>query len=313
VSESNASAGGSGLAGLPRYVVILVAVGLVLVFIALLFPWDSVARRVAWEIAAASGSRVTIDDLAPAITARGPVLRARSVTIEHPAVDRVRLAELELAPRLSSSWLSGEPKLRVWADSELGVVDGVLQLGPAPGFTGHVERVDLARLPLRLDASGLQLSGELAADADVVLTPDGTLSGRVDFESTSLVVQASALPIAIPFTRAQGVIEILESGATRIESAQLEGPVLEGDFSGEIGLVHRSQSPPVDLQARLRVVDPTLRGLAPSLGLQLSSEGEAEVRVGGTLDAPDITTLGGAARRRPRAARRPARPAPERP
>ncbi|MAG34435.1 MAG: type II secretion system protein GspN [Deltaproteobacteria bacterium] len=301
MSETNASADASekrpGRASLPNALAIPIAGFLLLLFIALLFPWDSVARRIAWEIAAASGSRVTIGDLAPALTARGPVLRARHVDVEHPAVEHAHLDELEIAPRLSASWFDGEPTLRVWADGELGLIDGVLALGAAPTFSGQVARIDLARVPLRLDASGLRLSGELSANADVTLSANGTLAGHIDFDTTSLVVEANALPIAIPFTRAYGVIEILETGATRIESTHLEGQVLEGEVSGEIGLVHHSQSPPIDLKARIRIIDPTLRRLAPGMGLRLSREGEANVKIAGTIDGPEIVSVDSAALR----------------
>lgn len=273
---------------LSKSVGIPIVVVLILIFILLGFPWDSLARRVAAEISAASGSSVSIDTLAPALTPRGPVLRARDVVIEHPAVDRVRLLELEIAPRWSSSWFSGEPKLRVWADTELGLVDGVLGLGSTSSFAGQVGQVELARLPLRLDASGIRLSGRIDADANVALAPNGTLSGRVAFSSPSLVVESNKLPMAIPFTHAEGVVVILENGATQIESVTLEGDLLNGKLSGEIGLVHRSQAPPIDLSAEIRIVDATLRQLAPSAGIPMSPDGTIKLRLGGTLDAPEI-------------------------
>ena len=276
---------------LSKRVGIPLAIGLTLVFILIRFPWDSLARRVAYEISAASGSDVTMQSLAPGISERGPVLRAIQVQILHPAVDRVRLSTLEIAPRLSMGWLTGEPRLRVWADSELGVIDGVLELGAAPKFVGRVERVDLERLPLRLDASAVRLSGQLNADADIALRENGTLLGRVDFESTDLVLAADALPMALPFTRANGVIEILESGATKIESVTLDGPLIAGSLSGEIGLAHRSQSPPIDLALNLRIIDETLRQLAPGAGFALSDDGRIDTRVRGTLDTPQIARL----------------------
>lgn len=291
MTEPNVSVVRSGPQTLPKAVGIPIVVVLILAFIILGFPWDSLARRVAWEISASSGSSVSIDNLAPALTPRGPVLRARNVVIEHPAVDRVRLLELEIAPRWSSSWIHGEPTLRVWADTELGLIDGVLGLGNTPSFGGRVSRVELARLPLRLEASGVRVSGRLDADVDVALAPNGTLKGRVAFRSPSLVIESNQLPMAIPFSRAEGVILILENGATRIESLAVEGELLEGKLSGEIGLVHHSQAPPIDLSAEFRIVDPILRRLASGTGIPILPNGEIAVRVRGTLDAPEIDTL----------------------
>ena len=291
MTEPNASVIRSGPAALPRAVGIPIVIALILIFIFLGFPWDTLARRVASEISVASGSAVSIDYLAPALTSRGAVLRARDVVIKHPAVDHVRLLELEIAPRFSTSWFSGEPLLRIWADTELGLIDGVLGLGSTSSFDGHIERVELAQLPLRLDASGVRLSGRLDADANVALDPNGTLKGRVVFSSPSLVIESNRLPMAIPFTHAEGVIVILDDGATQIESVSLEGDLLEGELSGEIGLVHRSEAPPIDLTAKFRIVDPMLRRLAPGAGIPMSPNGEIAVRVGGTVDAPIIEPL----------------------
>jgi hypothetical protein len=94
--------------------------------------------------------------------------------------------------------------------------------------------------------------------------------------------------MAIPFSHAEGVIVILENGATQIESVVFEGELVEGKLSGEIGLVHHSQAPPIDLEAEFRIVDPTLRQLAPGVGIPMSANGKLEVRISGTLDAPEI-------------------------
>lgn len=293
MTESNAAATGSGRPTLPNAIGIPIVALLILIFVFVGFPWDSLTRRVAYEISRASGADVSIVSLSPSISARGPVLRARDVVIAHPAVERVQLRELELAPRFSTSWFSGQAKLRIWADTNLGVVDGLLGIGSASSFAGDVRGVLLEHLPLRTDASGVRLAGRLDATTDVQLAPNGTLAGRVGFESTSLVIESDTLPMPLAFSRADGVIVILEDGATQIENVNVEGALVEGQFSGEIGLVHRSQSPPVDLRAKLRIVDPTLRQLAPNAGFVVSPQGEIDVRIGGTLADPRVQPVGG--------------------
>ncbi|MFO0687708.1 MAG: type II secretion system protein GspN [Myxococcota bacterium] len=283
------------------------AIALVLVFVAILFPWQAVARRLAFEIGAASGARVTLEDLAPAWTARGPVLRARNVVIEHPSVRLLRVADLEVAPRFGTSWLGGKPRLRIFADSDLGVVDGVLVLGAAPAFDGRVERVTIERLPLRLSAAGVRVAGELSAEADVALDPAGTLHGKVAFESPRLAIEAMLLPKPLAFTSATGSLAILETGATRIENVKLEGEQVRGTLSGEIGLVHRSQPPPLDLRADVEVVDPELRALAQAARLPIPPDGRASLEIRGTAAAPMLLPAGG-----PRPAAGPAAGAPGR-
>lgn len=278
---------------IPTALAVSAALILTFLFIAWLFPWPSLGRRIAYEIERASGSRITIGSIGPALTGRGPVLRARDVRIQHPAFERVSMRSLEIAPRLSRAWLAGGVALRIWADSELGLVDGVVALGSDSAFVGRVSAVPIEQLPLRLEASGVGLSGELAADADVGLDPSGVLRGRVDFTTRSLVVHSDRLPLAIPFTRAEGGIEILEDGSTRIDAVTFAGEVLEGEVSGTIGLAHRSVAPPIDLTARLRIVAPMLRQLAPEAGFVLDREGRTAVRVQGPLDAPRVEALRG--------------------
>ena len=121
--ETNLSASGSGSARLTRFALVPACLLVTLLFTALLFPWEAVGRRVAWEINRVSAADVEMRDISPALTARGPVLRARDLVVDHPAVERVRLAELELAPRFSTSWFSGEPTIRVWAETSLVMVE----------------------------------------------------------------------------------------------------------------------------------------------------------------------------------------------
>ena len=292
MTDSQLSVPHTGPRTLPKSARFSIAIGLILLFVIMLFPWDSLARRVAWEVSAASGGQVTISTLTPALTARGPVLRASDVLIEHPAIDLVRVSELEIAPRQPLQWLSGVPTLRVWTVTELGIIDGVLGLGERTSFVGNVHQVALARLPLRLDTRTVELSGQLDGQADVALDPNGTLSGRVTFGCTSLVVASIMLPMSISFSSAEGVIEILDTGATLIESLTLDGDSIVGSLSGEIGLVHRSQSPPIDLSMKMQIVDPVLRQFAPGAGIPMSADGNIDARIRGTLEAPRFATNG---------------------
>jgi type II secretion system protein N len=291
VTDSNPSPAQAGRATLPTLIALPLALILVAVFIVLLFPWDSVARRISYEIESASGSQVSMRTLSPALSARGLVLVARDVVVLHRAVKRVRIDRLEIAPRWSQSWLSGDPTMRIWADTELALIDGVLRLGDSPGFTGRVDQVEIEALPLRLEASGASLAGTLSAIVDVTLDPRGILTGRAEFESESLVIHSDLLPAAIVLTHAAGAIEILDSGATHIESLVFEGELIEGEIDGEVSMTHHSQSPPIDLTARIRIIPRFLRELAPNAGIDISESGEVAIRIRGTLDRPLIEPL----------------------
>ncbi|MEE8167109.1 MAG: type II secretion system protein GspN, partial [Myxococcota bacterium] len=244
MTDPNPSPAQAGRATLPTLLILPLALMLIAIFIVLLFPWDSVARRISYEIERASGSQFSIRTLSPALSPRGLVLAARDVVVLHRAVKRVHIDRLEIAPRWSQSWLGGDPTMRIWADTELALIDGVLRLGDSPGFKGRVDQVVIEALPLRLEASGTRLAGTLSAIVGVALDPRGILTGRVEFESESLTIWSDRLPVAIQFSQAAGTIEILDSGATHIESLVFKGELIEGEIDGEISLAHRSQSPP---------------------------------------------------------------------
>ena len=281
----------AGRATLSTLVALPLALILVAIFIALLFPWDSVARRISYEIERASGSQISIRTLSPALSPRGPVLAAHDVVVLHRALKRVRIDRLEIAPRWSQSWLDGDPTMRIWADTELALIDGVLWLGDSPGFKGQVDDVQIEALPLRLEASGTRLAGTLSALVDVALDPSGILTGRIEFASESLTIQSDLLPVAISFSQATGTIAILDTGATQIESLVFEGELIEGEIDGVISMAHHSQSPPIDLNARIRIIPPYLRDLVPGAGIRISESGEIAIRVRGSLDDPRIEPL----------------------
>ena len=70
-----------------------------------------------------------------------------------------------------------------------------------------------------------------------------------------------------------------------------------GEIDGEISLAHRSQSPPIDFNARIRIIPPYLRELAPGAGIRISESGEIAIRVRGTLDEPRVEPLASRASR----------------
>ena len=71
----------------------------------------------------------------------------------------------------------------------------------------------------------------------------------------------------------------------------VEGEMIEGELSGEIAMVHRSQSPPIDVETRIQIHDRDLRRLAPQAGIEVGADGAANLRLRGTLDAPRISPL----------------------
>ena len=129
----------------------------------------------------------------------------------------------------------------------------------------------------------------MRAEVDLLLALEGPEALRVAFQAPSYVVKSSGASGIWSFGQSTGIVEILESGATRLDSVRLEGAVVSVSVEGEIGLVHHSQAPPVDLVADLRVEEPSLRRMASGLGLRLDAAGATSVRVQGPLDRPSVT------------------------
>jgi type II secretion system protein N len=259
---------------------------LTLLFVAILFPYDRYREAVERGLGEVTGARVHVAGLGPDVGRVGPVLALRGVELRFPDDVQLTIDEAHLRPALSSSWLRGEPALRLLLAGPLGGVNGTLWSGGQRGFVGTLDDLDLAALRLERMVDGLDLRGR--ADADLDLQGDANrLSGRVSFSARDGLLTLPFLGIPLPYETAQGSIQLKETEGLAIETFQLNSADLALHASGTIGNAPVLENAKLDLRARLEVRDPDLRSvLGPVTGLR--GDGTGDLRLSGTLRNPMI-------------------------
>jgi hypothetical protein len=129
------------------------------------------------------------------------------------------------------------------------------------------------------------LTGRL--DADVSLEQrDGRVAGELELEVADGSFSAPGSPVAVPFEELEAELDFEDTGAIAVRALRLEGPMVSGEASGEIGAAPSLEDAPLSISGELRVTDPSLRGMLGPLGVTPDPEGRAKLRVGGTLFEP---------------------------
>ena len=250
------------------------------------FPYDLLAQRLAGEVEAATGTRVAFGALEPRLTLGGPGFEASGVRIQTPGGARVQIDRAQLRPAWSLAWLRLSPALHADLESAPGKLRGVFVLGPEPGFSGRLEAVDLARLPLDSVWPGLELSGTLDADVDLFATeagPEGTLALQAQQGS----VRTPELPIALPFEKADAELRFGDGELVEVSRFATEGPLFSAEISGTVGRAETTSDAPLDLQVSYQV-QPQMRSTLQGAGLPTKRDGTGRVHIGGTPSAPVV-------------------------
>jgi type II secretion system protein N len=272
----------------PRRAFALAAAAIVLTgaFIVQGFPYQQLAPRAEQLAAMVTGSPVRIGRLEVGLSWLTPQLRIWDAETTLADGRRVRIDRLRVHPAVSPSWLRGAPSLVVALRSPAGELDGTVTLGDAPAFRGEVRDVQLSELPIAAYAAGATLDGRARADLDLVLGEGGPVgTAKLRAEQGSIVL--SLLPIGIPFDSLVGDFELGSADAlAKIATLDVTGPLVSLAASGTIGRAPLAAAAPLALRAKLRVVEPSLRGMLSGQGVALDANGEAELEIGGTLGEP---------------------------
>lgn len=277
---------------IPRWLLIAgVPIGgfaLTLLFVLLGFPYDRLAHQAAFRVERVTGVRVEIGELAPRISLRGPGMRAKDVRINRPGQHPLDLSRIFIRPAWSTSWLRLVPSIFVDARGPVGKVSGAITIGSEPGFAGSFEGLVLAELPLETLLGGATLDGALSGEADIFLDEtDGGPVGTLAFDAREGSVTVPASPIGIPYETIEGALEFGGDHLARVESLEVEGPMLSASLAGSVGKAAAMGRNPLDLDLKIKVVDPTLRQMI-GRRVRFESDGTAQMRVTGTLAAPVV-------------------------
>jgi type II secretion system protein N len=256
---------------------------LTLFFFAVRFPYDLFRASLVAQLAALSGAEVEIGAISGGLSLGGLALVAEPVSLRWPD-SSLALESAAIRPAWSLSWLRGRPALYADLRAPEGRVDGTFWPGESPAFAGRIEGVALERLPSRVlaAAEGFALTGRLDADVDLAFE-NGALGGSLEVDVRDGAFAPPGSPLSVPFERFQAALDVDPKGTLEIQSASLEGPMLEGSVAGRIGV---SADPTLDLQLQIRVADPNLRSTVAPLGVSLDGDGRASMRLQGTASNP---------------------------
>jgi type II secretion system protein N len=250
------------------------------------FPYDLLARRLASEVEGATGTRVAVGALEPRLTLGGPGFEASGVRIQTADGTRVQIDRAALRPAWSLAWLRLSPAVHADLESVPGNLSGVFVLGRSPGFSGRVEAVDLARLPLAGLWPGLELSGVLDADVDLS-TADGTPRGSVVLHAEQGTLRTPELPIALPFETLDGELRFGDEHLVEVSRLEAAGPMFSAQVSGTVDRADSAAGAPLDLVVSYEV-EPQMRATLEGAGLPTRRDGSGRVHIQGTTAQPRL-------------------------
>ena len=261
------------------------AVLLTLFFVAAGFPYDRVRDLVAAKAGQALRAQVRMASLGPSFSLLGPGVHVTGLDATLADGQRITLEQATLRPAWSTSWLRGRPALHVDLQGVQGRAVGTLTLGSEPGFDGDLVGVDLSKLPLESALSGLSLDGIASGEIDVKRTEAGP-RGRFDLQAKGGSVALPGVPVALPFETLEAKAKLTDQFLAEGVAVELTGPMLTAQISGNVGQAPLPMAAPLDLQLRVKVVDPSLQPMLAGTGLRFGPDGSADMKLTGTAGRP---------------------------
>jgi type II secretion system protein N len=267
-------------------VVPIAGVSLVLLFVLRGFPYDAVSDRIITALEPALGARLHITELGPTLGLSGPAMQATGVRASFPDAKTLNIDRLMVRPAFSTAWFEGGRAFYVELESASGAATGVFELGEISRFEGSIQNLDLTQLPLGAMLPSRAIEGRIDATLSLQIGEQGP-EGPVSFEMHDGSLTIPNLPIALPFQKISGEIELGGDAFLNIESLALEGPIVTGTGSGTIARAPSFANAPLRLEFKLNV-KPALAGGVRSAGLRIDRKGNTTVRITGTVAAPNL-------------------------
>ncbi|MEN8160525.1 MAG: type II secretion system protein GspN [Myxococcota bacterium] len=271
---------------------LLLALGIAALFVGFVvarFPYERLLPAAETAATNALGARVEIGSLGLGLGWGGPEAVAEALQLRWPGDDALQIERVGVRPAWALAWLEGRPRWHVAAAGPPGRFAG--QVAP-DRVDGAFDAVDVAALPWAAFGGSPPLRGRLSGVADLTLE-DGAWQGFADMTSENGSIDYAGLPVAIPYAHLAARIELGPSQLT-LPAARLEGPLITARFSGAATPGPGEPADwPLDLLVEVEGVDPALRSYLVPLGIRLDREGQASLRVSGTLAAPIVSASGG--------------------
>lgn len=286
-AEADATPRSAGiLGGLRATGIAFAAVALTLFFMALGFPYDRLAQRIATQIERDTGTRIALGPISLGLVRWAPGIEAEGVQILQPDGTRFDLDEAGVRPALSLSWLRGTPTLAIDVLSARGDASGRLTLGDTPGYDGSLTNADLEILPQKALGTALLVEGRADADIDIVIEEEGP-TGDIAFEARDGLFTHPELPLPMPFQKIEGEIDLGGEDWARIRSFTLASPLASGRARGTIGRGPNFATAPLRLQLEF-TVSGAIQGSLNAQGVAVGRSGEIRVEVTGTPARPVV-------------------------
>ncbi len=283
--EGASRAPGGASSRLLALAVVAAGVALIGLFLAAGFPAERLLPRVRSELAGATGAQVQLASLDTGLSWGGPVLTANDVTLTWPDGAVLAFDRVALRPAWSLGWLRGVPLWKVDLAGSGGGFRGTVGTGEQPRLAGELRAVVLERVPPGW-TGGAQFSGLVDADIDLSWA-DAGWSGDLELRGRDGSFVIPAMPIGVPFQQVDAIVVFGDDTLATLESFVLEGPMIAGRASGSLGTSPMAARAPLQLELELEVRDPNFRSLVEQQGLALDADGRGQLRVGGTLGAPE--------------------------
>ncbi|MFQ5842726.1 MAG: type II secretion system protein GspN [Thermodesulfobacteriota bacterium] len=286
-----------GKKALQAVIFILLGVFLFILFLYIVFPYETLKRRIIGELEAKTPFRYEIEEIRPhplsGLTFKniGVYAPVYSKKVEVLGVERLRIT-LSLLPLV---W--GKVSLRFWGRMLDGTVDGdFFKKGRGGELTLVGRDVNLQRIHFLREVKGVEMAGILKGKTMIALRK-GDLSGQsgsAEFQISEAVLTRLPLPGIAPFPvgQIQGNIE-LDHGKVIIKRLISSGANFNGQVLGNIFL--NSHLPQSRLNLKITIkpsgkFDPRYRMLLSLLGRQGKTKGIYAFSLKGTLLHPRLVT-----------------------
>lgn len=258
---------------------------LLVVFLAVRFPWERLVPRLLETARATTGAEVQLAKLGLGLGWSGPRVVASDVVLQWPGSETIALDAVTLRPAWSLAWLRGQPVWHIEASGPAGAWRGVVALDRV---SGELAEIDVASLPWVLLGSPPPLQGRISGNVDLARV-NGAWQGSAALEGQPGSVDLAGLPVAIPYELLVAQLEIAPE-QVKLAQARLEGPLVTASFAGTASAAGGAFSSwPLDLQVDIEQVDPALRSYLTPLGIPTDAQGRGRLQVTGTLSAPFLS------------------------
>ncbi len=286
-----------GKKALHAVIFIFLGVFFFILFLYLVFPYETLKRRIIGELEAKTPFHYEIEEIRPhplsGLTFENIVVYALvdSKKVKVLGVERFRVT-LTLLPLV---W--GKVSLRLWGKMLDGTVNGDFSKRGRGGDLTLVGRnVNLQRIHFLREVKGVEMAGTLKGQTMIALRK-GDLSGQsgsAEFQISEVMLNRLPLPGIAPLRvgQIQGSIE-LDRGKVIIKRLVFSG----GDFNGQVlgNIFLNSRLPQSRLNLRITIkpsgkFDPKYRMFLSVLGWQGKTTGVYAFSLKGTLLHPRLVT-----------------------